>query len=84
MKATGIVRKVDELGRIVLPKELRDTLDIDIKDPIEIFTENDTIILRKYQPACGYADQIKRIRNNIAGDPYMCDGAKKGDPFRDQ
>lgn len=49
MKATGITRKVDELGRIVIPKELRKTLKIDIKDPIEIFTEEDSIILKKYE-----------------------------------
>ncbi|GAB6621272.1 MULTISPECIES: AbrB/MazE/SpoVT family DNA-binding domain-containing protein [Bacillus] len=49
MKATGITRKVDELGRIVIPKELRKTLNIDTKDPIEIFTEEDSIILRKYE-----------------------------------
>ncbi|HFU7090057.1 TPA: AbrB/MazE/SpoVT family DNA-binding domain-containing protein [Bacillus cereus] len=49
MKATGINRKVDELGRIVIPRELRRTLNINIKDPIEIFTEEDTIILKKYE-----------------------------------
>ncbi|MBD2823210.1 AbrB/MazE/SpoVT family DNA-binding domain-containing protein, partial [Xenorhabdus sp. 42] len=49
MKATGITRKIDELGRIVIPKELRRTLNIDIKDPMEIFTEEDSIILRKYE-----------------------------------
>ncbi len=52
MKATGIVRKVDELGRIVLPIELRRTLNIEIKDPIEIFVEDEEIILKKYAPAC--------------------------------
>ncbi len=52
MKATGIVRKIDNLGRIVLPIELRKTLGIDIKDPIEIFTEDDYVILRKYSPMC--------------------------------
>ena len=52
MKATGIVRKVDQLGRIVLPIELRRTLGIEIRDPLEIFVENDSIILRKYAPAC--------------------------------
>jgi AbrB family transcriptional regulator, transcriptional pleiotropic regulator of transition state genes len=52
MKATGIVRKVDELGRIVLPKELRDTFDINIKDPLEIFVEGERIILKKYEPCC--------------------------------
>ncbi len=51
MKPTGIVRNVDELGRIVLPKELRNILSIDVKTPMEIFTNDDTIILRKYEPA---------------------------------
>ena len=52
MKATGIVRKVDELGRVVLPIELRRTLDIAEKDAIEIFVEGDTIVLRKYHASC--------------------------------
>ncbi|MCB2308867.1 AbrB/MazE/SpoVT family DNA-binding domain-containing protein [Clostridium estertheticum] len=52
MKSTGIVRKVDELGRIVIPIELRRTLGIDIKDALEIYTEDDTIILKKYTPDC--------------------------------
>lgn len=61
MKSTGIVRKVDELGRIVIPKELRTTLYIDSKDPLEIFTEDDTIILRKYQPSCIFCGQSKNM-----------------------
>lgn len=48
MKSTGIVRKVDELGRVVIPKELRSTLGIEEKDPLEIFTDGDKIILKKY------------------------------------
>lgn len=52
VKATGIVRKVDELGRIVLPIELRRMLDIADRDELEIFVENDRIILQKYEPAC--------------------------------
>lgn len=52
MKSTGIVRKIDELGRIVLPIELRRTLDIDIKDSLEIYVENNSIILKKYEPTC--------------------------------
>lgn len=52
MKSLGIVRKVDELGRIVLPKELRQTLRIAQKDPLEIYVDGDAIILRKYEPAC--------------------------------
>lgn len=52
MKATGIVRKVDELGRIVLPIELRRTLDIAERDPLEIYVDGSSIVLTKYQPAC--------------------------------
>ena len=52
MKSTGIVRKLDELGRIVLPIELRRTLDINDRDPLEIFVEDSTIILKKYVRAC--------------------------------
>ena len=52
MKSTGIVRKVDELGRIVLPIELRRTYDLAVKDAIEIYTEDDKIILKKFQRSC--------------------------------
>ena len=63
MKSTGIVRKVDELGRIVLPNELRRTLGIEEKDRIEIFVDGESIILRKYQPACIFCDNAKDIIN---------------------
>ena len=65
MKATGIVRKVDNLGRIVIPIEIRKTLNIDVKDPLEIFVDEDQIILRKYEPACifcGNADNIRTYK----------------------
>ena len=52
MKSTGIVRKIDELGRLVLPIELRRTLEISDGDSLEMFVEDNTIILKKYQPAC--------------------------------
>ena len=52
MKSTGIVRRVDELGRVVLPIELRRTLEIEERDQLEIMLEDDRIILRKYQPTC--------------------------------
>ena len=61
MKSIGIVRKVDELGRIVLPIELRRTLDIAEKDSLEIYVDEDAIILRKYQPACIFCDNAKDI-----------------------
>ena len=65
MKSTGIVRKVDELGRVVIPIELRRTLGIGEKDALEIFTEGDTIILKKYQPDpifCGQAKDVKNLK----------------------
>lgn len=62
MKSTGIVRKVDELGRIVLPKELRVTLNINEKDPLEIFVDEENhIILKKYEPACIFCSGMKGI-----------------------
>lgn len=61
MKATGIVRKVDELGRIVLPIELRRTLDINEKDALEIFNEGDLVILKKYQPACIFCGEVDGV-----------------------
>lgn len=65
MKATGIVRKVDELGRIVLPIELRKTLDIKRRDPIEIYVDEETILLKKYAPACiicGESDDLLEFK----------------------
>ena len=61
MKSTGIVRKVDELGRIVLPIELRRTLDIAEKDSIEIYVEGSMIILKKYEPTCIFCGNSKNM-----------------------
>ncbi|MGN1031693.1 MAG: AbrB/MazE/SpoVT family DNA-binding domain-containing protein [Butyricicoccaceae bacterium] len=61
MKSTGIVRKVDELGRIVLPIELRRTLDIEVKDSLEIYVDGSQIILKKYEPACIFCGNAKDI-----------------------
>ena len=68
MKATGIVRKVDELGRIVIPIELRRTLNIKIKDTIEIYVDDDCILLKKYEPACifcGNADDVTFFKGKL-------------------
>lgn len=62
MKSTGIVRKLDELGRVVLPIELRRTLDMDIKDTLEIYVDENTIILKKYEPACIFCDNARDIK----------------------
>ena len=63
MKSTGIVRKVDELGRIVLPIELRRTMDIAEKDAIEIYVDGSSIILRKSEPTCLFCGDAKNITN---------------------
>ncbi len=72
MKSTGIVRKVDQLGRVVIPIELRRNLDIDDKDSLEIYVEDDHIILKKYSPACCFcsnATGLKQFNNrNICAD----------------
>ncbi|MED1466815.1 AbrB/MazE/SpoVT family DNA-binding domain-containing protein [Bacillus salipaludis] len=68
MKSTGIVRKVDELGRIVVPIELRRTLGIDLKDPVEIFVDGEQIILKKYSPnmACMLTGEVTNENKTFA------------------
>ena len=61
MKPTGIVRPIDSLGRIVIPTELRKTLHIKDKDPLEIFVDNNCIILKKYQPACIFCSSMEEV-----------------------
>lgn len=66
IKSTGIVRKVDELGRVVIPIELRRTLGIDEKDALEIYVDHEKIILKKYEPACvfcGNAEDVQVFKN---------------------
>ena len=74
MKATGVVRRIDDLGRVVIPKEIRKTLRIKEGDPLEIFTEKDGgIVLKKYSPigeltefASGYAETLSKTTGHIA------------------
>jgi len=61
MKSTGIVRKVDKLGRIVVPIELRKTLQIENDDPLEIFIDGETIVLKKYQPGCKFCPESRNL-----------------------
>ena len=61
MNSTGIVRKVDQLGRVVLPKELRDKFDIPEYTPLEIYTDAEQIILKKYQPACIFCGEAEDV-----------------------
>lgn len=72
MKSTGIVRKVDELGRVVLPAELRRTLNIEERDGMEIYVDGDRIILRKYEPSCVFCRDGRNVETfkgkNICAD----------------
>lgn len=71
MTSTGIVRRIDGLGRIVLPKELRATLDLNDRDPLEIYTEGNTIILKKYEPACLYFLQQHKGSYQLPGPQHL-------------
>lgn len=81
MKSTGILRKVDELGRITLPIELRRSLNLDVKDPVEIFINGDQIILKKYKPnmACAVTGEVSDDNLVLLGGKLVLsiEGAKK-------
>ena len=62
MKATGIVRRIDDLGRVVIPKELRKTMDMEPKEPLELFVEDDKVILKKYQRGCVFCGNIEGVK----------------------
>lgn len=72
MKSTGIVRQIDGLGRVVLPIELRRTLDIKNNDPIEIYVEGNSIILKKYEPTCVFCQSnnavVSYMDKNVCAD----------------
>ncbi len=66
MKSTGIIRKLDELGRVVIPIELRNKFNISEKDPIEIYVDGTNIILKKYEVSCifcGKTDNLKEYKD---------------------
>ena len=68
MKSTGMVRQIDELGRVVIPMEIRKIFEIDKRDPIEIFVDNGCIILKKYQPSCifcGSHDSVSEYKDKL-------------------
>ena len=71
MKSTGIIRRVDELGRVVLPIELRNKLGITEKDPMEIFVDGSSIILKKFEPNCIFCGSSKNLIDYQ--DKLVCD-----------
>jgi len=58
MKATGVVRRVDELGRVVLPCELRRVMHIKDRDALEVYVDGEKIVLKKYEPACTFTGEM--------------------------
>jgi len=74
MKSTGVVRKVDELGRVVIPMELRRTMGIEEKDSLEIFTDGEKIVFKKYQPGCIFCGNAEGISNYMG--KYICKTCK--------
>lgn len=61
MKATGIVRPIDTLGRIVLPIELRRVFELNVKDLVEIYTDDDCVIIKKYEPTCTFCQSKEHL-----------------------
>ena len=78
MKSTGIIRSTDNLGRIVLPKELRKTFSITTDTPLEIFTDGDSIVLRKYRPArsCDFCGEVTADTIEYRG-MHICAACRK-------
>ena len=70
MKSTGIIRKVDDLGRVVIPKEIRSIYGLDIGEPLEIFVDQDIIILKKYSPGCLFCNSVDKS-NMVNFSSYM-------------
>ncbi len=86
MKSTGIIRRVDELGRVVIPIEIRNQFNIVEKDPIEIYVDGSSIILKKYEPNCifcGNTNNLVEYKDKLVCDKcakqlnLLCDNQKK-------
>ena len=75
MKSLGIVRKIDNLGRITLPIELRRNLDVDFGDPLEIFTDGNAIVLKKYEPNCVFCGSSKKLA--VHREKNVCEQCRK-------
>ena len=75
MKSTVIVRKIDELGRIVLPIEMRHTMHIEPRDSMEIFVDGNSIILRKYEQECIFCGSTKKV--SVFKDRCVCENCRK-------
>lgn len=75
-KSTGVIRKLDELGRIVIPKEIRDGMEIKEKDQVEIYTEGYSVIIKKYEKSCIFCGSTKKL--DTFKDKLICHKCLKG------
>ncbi len=75
MKSTGIIRKVDELGRVVIPIEIRNQFNIAEKDPIEIYVDGSSIVLKKYEPNCIFCGNTENLISY--NDKLICEECSK-------
>ena len=75
MKSTGIIRKVDELGRVVIPIEIRNQFNIAEKDPIEIYVDGSSIVLKKYEPNCIFCGNTENLIDY--NDKLICEDCSK-------
>lgn len=73
MKSTGIIRRIDDLGRLIVPREIRRTLSIREGDPFEIFYDTDTVSFRKYRTCIDHRTALSRIKANIQEDEFLKD-----------
>ena len=65
MKATGIVRRIDDLGRVVIPKDIRRTLHIREGDPLEIYIDNDSVIFKRYDPSSEWERTLRKLKEAV-------------------
>lgn len=77
MRATGILRRIDDLGRVVIPKEIRRSMRIREGDALEIFTENDMVCFKRYNPNADFFGEIKSIEDSILNEYYMTGNAEE-------
>ncbi len=75
MKSTGIVRKMDELGRVVIPIEIRNQFNIAEKDPVEIYVDGSSIVIKKYEPNCIFCGNTENLINY--NDKLICEDCSK-------
>ena len=75
MKSTGVVRQLDNLGRVVLPIELRRTMDLGVKDMLEVYVDGEDIVLRKYHPGCIFCDSTDQV--SLFREKPVCSACRK-------